>query len=80
MTRREKLILKFKNNPVSLKYSEIEILLINIWFIKVDAKWSHIKFKNTKLKFDIILPLHNNECKDFYKKQVFKILLTYNLI
>jgi len=80
MTKREKLVLKFKNNPVSLKYSEIEILLLSIWFIKIDAKWSHVNFKINKLKFDIIIPLHNNECKDFYKKQIIKTLITYNLI
>ena len=80
MTQKEKIILKFKNNPVCLKYSELERLLLDIWFEKIKAKWSHIKFKNKLLKSDIIIPIHNNDCKDFYKKQVLKILLTYNLI
>jgi predicted RNA binding protein YcfA (HicA-like mRNA interferase family) len=80
MTKNEKLILKFKNNPISLKYIEIENLLLQLWFDKIDAKWSHVKFKNKLLKNDIILPLHNNDCKDFYKKQLLKNLITYNLI
>ena len=32
------------------------------------------KFKNKSLRNDIIIPIHNNDCKNFYKKQTFKIL------
>ena len=74
MTKKDKLIEKFKNNPWSLQFSEIQIILIDLWFEKIEAKWSHVKFKNKFLKNDIIIPLHNNDCKDFYKKQTFKIL------
>jgi len=71
MTKKEKLVLKFKNNPISLKYIEIENLLQELWFEKINAKWSHIKFKHKKL---------NNDCKDFYKKQLQKTLIFYSLI
>ena len=74
MTKKEKLIEKFKNNPWGLSFSEIQIILIDLWFKKIEAKWSHTKFKNKSLRNDIIIPIHNNDCKNFYKKQTFKIL------
>jgi predicted RNA binding protein YcfA (HicA-like mRNA interferase family) len=74
MTKKEKLIQKFKNNPWSLKIWEIEIILRDLWFERIEAKWSHVKFKNKNLLNDIIIPLHNNDCKDFYKKQTYKVL------
>jgi len=74
MTAKEKLIKKFFKNPESLKCAEIQKVLIYLGSIKIQAKGSHLKFKNHKLKQDIILPIHNNECKDFYKKQASKIL------
>jgi len=74
MTKKEKLIEKFKNNPWNLKFWEIEIILKDLWFDRIEAKWSHTKFKNKDLKNDVIIPVHNNDCKDFYKKQTLKIL------
>lgn len=80
MTKKEKLLLKFIKNFESIKYIELENILLDIWYKKIDAKWSHVKFKNTRLVNDIIIPLHNNDCKSFYKKQVLKILKNNSLI
>jgi len=80
MTQKEKIVVKFKNNPTSLKYNEIKTLLFSLWFEQIDAKWSHVKFKKKWLSSDIVLPIHNNDCKDFYKKQTLKNLTAYNLI
>lgn len=80
MTKKEKLITRFKDNPASLRYEEIRIILLDAWFEEINAKWSHMKFKKKWLSTDIILPLHNNDCKDFYKKQTHKKLYSYNLI
>ena len=80
MTKKEKIILKFKNNPESIKLNELEKLLLDLWFIKINAKWSHIKFKYRFLKNDIIIPVHNNDCKWFYKKQVLRILIDNNIL
>ena len=63
MTKREKILKKFFDNPESIKYSELELILINYNFEKIDAKGSHVKFKNKLLTNDIIIPLHNNDCK-----------------
>ena len=80
MTKKDKILKKFLENPESIKYSELEFILINCNFEKIDAKGSHIKFKNKSLINDIIIPLHNNDCKWFYKKQVYKILKNNSLI
>ena len=80
MTRKEKLIQKFKINPENIKYADLELILMGIWFEKIDAKGSHVKFKNKALIKDVIIPIHNNDCKAFYKKQIYKILINNNLI
>lgn len=74
MTKKEKLFLKFEKNPVSLKFSEIEKILIDLGFVKFEAKGSHRKYKHTLLEKDIIVPIHNNDCKDFYKKMIHKYI------
>lgn len=80
MTKREKLILKFKKSPSSLKFIEIRSILLDIWFEEIESKWSHKKYKIKNLKNDVVLPIHNNDCKDFYKDQLLKILINNNLI
>ncbi|MDQ7009359.1 MAG: type II toxin-antitoxin system HicA family toxin [Candidatus Gracilibacteria bacterium] len=82
MTKKQKIIEKFKNNPGSLKFSEIQTILMNLGFEKIEAKGSHTKFKNKNINInnDIIIPVHNNDCKDFYKKQTYKILKNNGLI
>jgi len=80
MTRRKKILLKFFRNPQSLKYKEIETLLINKGFHKIQAKGSHLKFAHPKIKQKIILPVHANDCKDKYKEEVAKFLKKYSLL
>ncbi len=72
MTVIKKLIDKFKNSPESLKFKDIEIILINLDFEKVQTKGSHVKFKRFNFKNDIIVPVHNSDCIKFYKKQIYK--------
>ena len=80
MTKKEKVLQKFRHSPESIKYSQLRNILLELWFIQIEAKWSHTKFKNKKLGHDIIIPVHNNDCKGFYKKQVYKILKDNSLI
>lgn len=80
MTKKDKILEKFKANPTSLKYIEIKILLEDLGFERIEAKWIHTKFKNKKIMNDIIIPVHSNDCKDFYKKQTYKILKNNSLI
>jgi len=74
MTSYDKLLDKFLNHPPSLKYIEIEKLLLYLGFEKISAKGSHAKFKHQKVKFDLIIPIHNNDCKKFYKIYAAKLI------
>jgi len=74
MSQIEKLVAKFLNNPTSLKYSQIEKILLNFNFKKIQAKGSHIKYKHNHLNKDLIIPIHNNDCKDFYKNLIAKYI------
>lgn len=75
MTKVEKRLKKFFQNPESLKYPEIETLLHSFGFQKIEAKGSHKKFKHSYLT-GISIPIHNHDCKPIYKKYVAKILKT----
>lgn len=77
MTKRNKLLQRFLKSPVSVKYLQIENILIELGFEKIEAKGSHKKFKHVLLDSDLIIPVHNNDCKDFYKKQVAKFIMKY---
>lgn len=80
MTKKEKLIEKFKNNPESVRYSELRSILIEIGFEEITAKGSHTKWKHSALTRDLVFPIHNNDCKGFYKKQALEIIQQNNLL
>lgn len=79
MTNKEKLIEKFKESPQSISFSEL--LKIMQWFDveAIKGKGSHIIFKNESETI-ITIPIHNNDCKPFYKKLSRKILKSKNLL
>ncbi len=72
MSRGEKLLRRFQSRPVSVRYADIEILLLHLGCEKVNVRGSHVKFKHRKLLFDIIIPVHAGDCKPFYKKQILR--------
>jgi predicted RNA binding protein YcfA (HicA-like mRNA interferase family) len=74
MSQIDKLLSKFKKVPKSVTYKELEKILIHSGFEKVAAKGSHVKFKHQDFTHDIVIPVHKGECKDFYKKQVYKVI------
>ncbi len=77
MTKIHKLIERLLVRPTSLHYNEIERILLHMGFEKVEAKGSHKKFKHSRLTHDLILPVHKNECKDYYKRLTSKIIKEY---
>ena len=79
MTQIEKTLAKFKQNPTTLHFREIETLLLRLGFELIPAKGSHKKFKHATLTADIVVPVHNGDCKDFYKKEIVKILKENNI-
>ncbi len=76
MTSTVKLLEKFLNHPDSLRYREIEKLLIQLGFEKNEARGSHKKFKHPNLSTNLIIPVNNNDCKTFYKNLIAKIIKT----
>lgn len=74
MTRLDKLIDKFKTSPNKLSLRDIEQILMSIGFDKLNAKGSHVKYIQDKFGLSIVIPIHNNDCKDFYKKLVLRII------
>lgn len=74
MTKKAKLSIKFSRNPAALTYLQIEKLLLNVGCEKVQAKGSHVKFKYPGHKPDLIIPVHNNDCKPFYKTIAYQFI------
>ena len=72
MSQIEKLLKKFVGTPSKVKYIDIEKILLSIGFEKIPTKGSHVKWKHRALHNDIVIPVHSNECKNFYKEQVYK--------
>ncbi|MFN3188169.1 MAG: type II toxin-antitoxin system HicA family toxin [Candidatus Paceibacteria bacterium] len=72
MTQKQKLINIFLKNPCSCRYRDVVVALEHFVFVEIKAKGSHVKFKHPLLPSDLIIPFHNSECKDFYKKEAHK--------
>jgi predicted RNA binding protein YcfA (HicA-like mRNA interferase family) len=70
MSQIEKLLKKFAQTPQNTRYADIEKILSHLGFKEIKAKGSHVKWKHPKLRNDVIIQVHNNECKKFYKEQV----------
>lgn len=70
MSQIEKLLQKFIKSPHTVRYADIERILIYIGFEKINAKGGHVKWKHKDLSSDIIVPIHNNDYKRFYKQQI----------
>ena len=68
MSQKQKLIAKFLDRPKTIKYRELVMILEYFGFVQIPAKGSHVKYCHYKLTTDLIIPVHKNECKDFYKE------------
>lgn len=79
MRKEEKLILKFKTSPQSISLVDLLKLMKWIGIEVVQGKGSHIvcKIENEIL---IVIPIHQKDCKPFYKKKSLQILLSHNLL
>jgi len=72
MSRIEKLLEKFLSYPEKVRYKELDKILIYLGFVLIYTKGSHRKYKHQNFTPDIIIPVHNNECKNFYKREIYK--------
>lgn len=73
MTQYEKLLEKFLENPYSLKIKDIIKILEKEGFVRTWWVWSHNLYE--KWNCSINFPIHNNDCKNIYKKKALKIYL-----
>jgi predicted RNA binding protein YcfA (HicA-like mRNA interferase family) len=74
MTQKQKLIEACIANPSSVKFKQLVIILEHFGFNMIQAKCSHVKFKHHQLSSDLIIPVHNGDCKDFYKREAYKLI------
>lgn len=73
MTRKERLLNRFLRNPESLNFKEIEKLLFDFGFTEASMRGSHKKFRHNDLYRSLVIPIHNNDCKNVYKLKIAKI-------
>ncbi len=74
MTRKQKTLEQFLSNPKTASLSQIESILKECGCMRIDAKGSHVKWKHVVAARDLIIPVHNNDCKEFYKKEALKFI------
>jgi predicted RNA binding protein YcfA (HicA-like mRNA interferase family) len=74
LSRKEKLIRKFLDCPGSLKFRQIELVLLWFGFEKIDAKGSHVRFKHCVCNVELSIPVHGGDCKMYYKIKISKLL------
>ena len=73
MTKLEKLLNRFLENPPSLKFKKIEKILLNYGFQKTNTKGSHYQYDHPSVRQSISIPIHNNDCKNIYKIEIAKL-------
>lgn len=76
MSQKDKLLKRFLQRPAALRYSEVVHLLLYLRFEYVSTKGSHHKFKHANLEKELVIPVHNNECKRYYKMMTYKVLIS----
>ena len=77
MTNKRKILERFFNTPTSLKFNQIEKILLHYGFTKKQGKGSHQKFKHPDIPIQLIFPVHNNDCKNIYKNFALMIINQY---
>ncbi len=73
MTKIEKLIEKFCENPGSISYNDLDLILLYSGYHKIQWAWSHVLYKKSWCE-NIAVPVHNNDCKIVYKQRCKKLL------
>ena len=74
MSRIVKIAEQLLKKPEVVSYRNLRRILLFLGFEEFKTKGSHVKFKHEILGRNIIIPVHNNECKAFYKRLVAKEL------
>jgi predicted RNA binding protein YcfA (HicA-like mRNA interferase family) len=74
MTRIEKLLKKFLKNPTSLRFNQIEKILLRFGFSLISIRGSHRKYRHLEFGHSEIVPVHEGDCPKIYKMRIAKII------
>lgn len=74
MFSRDKLIIKFLENPQSFRFKKIKKVLIHLKFRQSRISGSHHLYVHTDLKDFLTIPIHKNDCKPIYKFKIAKFI------
>ena len=72
MTRKTKLIVKLKNNPQNVSFTDLRVLLEGKGFVLKRVSGSHFIYSKAEVTF--VIPSHNNKVKEIYVKRVIDII------
>lgn len=72
MTKRDKLIERMRRNPRSIRFDEIETLLLSLGFVKRQKGSSHAVF--TLRSYQIVVPFRKPTVKPVYVQLVLALL------
>lgn len=81
MSKEQKLLHKFQQNPQQLSYQEIEKVLLYLGAQKMPlVRGSHVKFRFPGLPRPLIISKHGKDCSDDQKRFTLKTLKFYNIL
>jgi len=72
MTKREKLLERMRRNPQSIRFDEIETLLLSLGFVKRQKGSSHAVF--TLGSYQVVVPFRKPTIKPVYVQLVLALL------
>jgi len=72
MTKRDKLIERMRRNPRSIRFDEIETLLLSLGFVKRQKGSSHAMF--TLRSYQVVVPFRKPTVKPVYVQLVLALL------
>lgn len=76
MTKREKRLVKLKNNPTTASLREMKTILSGYGYKIVRIKGSHYFFEH-ETQGIISIPVHNQKVKQCYIKRLIQIIASY---
>ena len=80
MTTKKKLLKKFLEKPESLNFRQIERLLKWFGFERIRVTGSHFRFRHREYDLEFPVPVHDRDCKKWYKKYISDIFKNNFLI
>jgi predicted RNA binding protein YcfA (HicA-like mRNA interferase family) len=77
MTQIDKLVAKFLANPLSVDFPDLDRILKYYWWEqKITNGGSHVHYFHEDKKDIITIPVHHNDCKPTYKRNIKKVLIS----